>query len=407
MDIFLALNLVSVIMFLYVSFLFLFLYLEHMEVMDEEVSSTYEPTVSVVIPLYNDKQNIMNAINSALSADYPKSKLEVVVADDCSRDGSYELVKAFASKNKRVKVVRTPKNSGAAAAKNVGIKNAKGEIVITMDSDSVMDKNAVREFVAHFEDKRVGGMSGAVRVKNKEKLIEKLQDYEYDITLFFRKALQAIDAIPVTPGGMSAFRKDAIMEVGLFDEKSLTEDQEIAYNLQKHNYKIKSSLKAVAYTVVPSNLKDLIKQRVRWIRGGIYNRIKHKELLNPKYGDFVLFGFIYDFLFALPVALFVISQIAKMLSPAHWMERIGIANTILLSLNEFTFASLLLILMALPFSIHAVNTVREKVGDKKISWGELPYFLIYATLYSFVWVIAWIGVFYKALKREKLRWETR
>jgi cellulose synthase/poly-beta-1,6-N-acetylglucosamine synthase-like glycosyltransferase len=99
-----------------------------------------------------------------------------------------------------------------------------------------------------------------------------------------------INTIFVTPGPFTIYRKNIIKALGGFDEKSIVEDQEIAYRLQKNHYRIEQSGDGEVFTEVPKTLKEFYRQRSRWSRGTILTLLEYKKLIfNPKYGDFGLF----------------------------------------------------------------------------------------------------------------------
>ena len=395
----------SLLLLFYVSMLLTLLFIEHiMSYKKSKKKKVKLRTVSVIIPAYNEEKNIAKAIESVLNSNYPKEKLEIIVVDDKSRDRTVEVAKRYEKYG--VKVIRRKRRGNAALAKNDGIKKAKGEVIITMDADSVMRKDAILRFMEAFDEGCVG-ISGAVRVKNKRNIIEKLQWLEYDMILFFRKATELIHSVYVTPGGMSAFLKEKIIEVGLFNPKSITEDQEIAFKLQKKNYKVCSCLKSIAYTLVPSTLKGFILQRVRWIRGGLMNRFLHKELFNIKYGDFVIFGFLLDFLYAIPAFLFLYGQINRFFFNLYWNERIGIINTILLSIDPLSLIGIVSFLSLFPFTWYAINSIRKEVKGKPLELKDLPIVLLYTTLYGMIFIIIWLIVIWKEIKREGYKWGTK
>ncbi len=246
----------------------------------------WEPAVSVVIPAYNEEETIAATINSALSLDYPREKLDIIVVDDGSKDRTLEEARAF---EKDGVLVLSKANGGKGAALNFGIARAKGELIATMDADSMLTPGTLREMVPLFEDGDVMAVTPAVKVKPGNKLIVELQRIEYLMILFSRKLLSFIDSVPVTPGPFSLFRAEAFKKVGPFDEHNLVEDQEICLRLQAANYKVRSSMTAMVYTSVPESMKDLMRQRVRWQRGGLRNYWKYRFLIRPEYGDFGMF----------------------------------------------------------------------------------------------------------------------
>jgi cellulose synthase/poly-beta-1,6-N-acetylglucosamine synthase-like glycosyltransferase len=121
-----------------------------------------------------------------------------------------------------------------------------------------------------------------VLVRNARGLLEKLQEIEYGMVAWSRKLFEFLDAVYVTPGPMSLYRKSVLQKVGGFDEKNLTEDIEIAWRLIKFNYKIKMSLDTKVYTNVPRTIKKWWQQRVRWNVGGMQTTLKYVNLFMKK-----------------------------------------------------------------------------------------------------------------------------
>ncbi|MCX8196760.1 MAG: glycosyltransferase family 2 protein [Candidatus Micrarchaeota archaeon] len=245
------------------------------------------PSVSIIIPSFNAKETIFDCLRACKRMKYPK-KVEIIVVDDGSTDGSYELLK----KVKGIKLVKNLKNCGKAAALNRGLEHAKGEIVACIDSDSYPAENALIESVKHFyEDKKVASVVVFICANKPKTLLQKIQEIEYLISFgFFFRTIASIDGLYVTPGPTALYRKRILLELGGFDEKNLTEDMEIALRFQKHGYKIKVCHETVVRTDVPETLGKLFRQRLRWYRGGVMNILKYIDLFfNPKYGDFGLF----------------------------------------------------------------------------------------------------------------------
>ncbi|NPA22422.1 MAG: glycosyltransferase family 2 protein [Candidatus Micrarchaeota archaeon] len=383
-----------------VAMIFVLKYIQDPERVERDSKEDYFPTVSVVVPAYNEGENIRATIESILNSDYPKDKLEVIVVDDGSKDNTYEIASQYP-----IRVLRKP-NGGAASAKNYGILHAKGDIIVTLDSDTIIDSKAIKRLASYFKDPKVGGVSGAVRVKDPKNMLEKWQAIEYDIILVYRRVLEAFESVYVTPGGLSAFRKKALMEVGLFDTRSLTEDQEIAMNLQKHGWKIRSSLDAFSYTQVPPTLSQLIKQRTRWVRGGIWNRVKHLDLLNWKWGDFMVFSYWLDFIFFFQILPLSISFILFLVENNFWFFRLG-TDAVVFGFGPITFIGIFFWMAMLPWFVYYVNLMREKAHNVKISLKEIVDVLGFLFIFSVGWVIVWPFVFYKELLSKEEVWETR
>lgn len=241
------------------------------------------PSLSIIIPAYNEEKAIKETVENIKNLSYPKKK-EIIVVDDGSKDRTYDIAK----KIRGIKIF-TKKNSGKASALNFGIKKARGEIVACIDSDSYPEKDALLKSIPFF-GKNVASVTTSVFVKNAKTLIQRLQETEYMMIAWSRKLFEFLNAIYVTPGPMSLYKRKILLEVGGFDEKNLTEDIEIAWRLMKHRYKIKMALDTKVYTNVPKKFGKWWKQRVRWNIGGLQTTSKYFNLfLDKKFGNIGMF----------------------------------------------------------------------------------------------------------------------
>jgi len=283
-------------------FLFLLLFFSHKKKFYKKSSIKNIPSVSIIIPVYNEEKAIEKTIKNVKKLIYPK-KIEIIVIDDGSTDNTYKITK----KIRGIKVL-TKKHEGKAKALNFGLKYAKGEIVACVDADSYPEKNALMKTTSLFE-KNVAAVTTSIFVKNAKSLIERLQRIEYLFIAWSRKVLEYLNSIYVTPGPMSLYRKKVLLKVGGFDEKNLTEDIEIAWRLLKHKYKIKMSLDTKVYTNVPRTLKRWWHQRLRWNVGGLQTNLKYFNLFLKKdfgsVGMFLLPFFSVSYLLSL-LGLFLI-----------------------------------------------------------------------------------------------------
>ncbi|MEM0356681.1 MAG: glycosyltransferase family 2 protein [Candidatus Anstonellales archaeon] len=388
-----------------ISFVFITKLIDKYDYIVRSSGKNYNYRISFVVPVYNEGENIKKCLDSLMNIDYPKDRFEVIVVDDGSTDNTGIILEDYAKRYDNIRVIRK-ENGGAASAKNVGILNSSGDIIITIDSDSIIDREAPAKLASYFDEPRVGAVSGSVRVLNSNTNLTKWQSIEYDIILVYRRILEAFDSVYVTPGGLSAFRREVIMKVGLFDTNSLTEDQEIAMNLQKHGYKVLSSLDAFAYTEVPKSLSALIKQRVRWIRGGIWNRIKHQDLLDVKWGNLFIFGYLLDVLFFVPFSTFFLSLILFLIDHQLWIFRLGF-DIVELMVDHFMIATFIFWIILLPWQIHMINILRDKAGDKKVSSKEIVDFIGFMIMFGWAWFFVWPFVIYKEITQAQNRWETR
>lgn len=245
------------------------------------------PMVSMLVPSYNNKDTIFDAIAACRAMEYP-GRAEILVVDDGSTDGSLEMLQ----KTGGIRLLANPKNLGKATALNHGIKNARGGIIACIDSDTYPRRDALRKAVKHFnESPRIGAVVVFVRVHNPRTLLQRIQEIEYWLAFgFFFKTIASVDGLYVTPGPTAFYRKSVLDRLGGFDEQNLTEDMEIALRMQKEGWKIRACHETQVTTEVPSTLRKLFRQRLRWYRGGVMNILKYIDMFfNPKYGDFGLF----------------------------------------------------------------------------------------------------------------------
>ncbi|MBI2079860.1 glycosyltransferase family 2 protein, partial [Candidatus Micrarchaeota archaeon] len=213
---------------LYLTVFFLLLFLKNRnEVLTEaKEEKNWAPKISIVIPAYNEEDNIGRCIDSILNADYPKEKLEIIVVDDSSTDRTYEVAKKYEKYG--IKVVRKEREGTAAATKNYGVKLATGEIIATLDSDSYIRKDTIGKMLKLFSSGDIAAVTAAIKADEERgtNILTNIQKVEYLFTLFSRKVSTFIDAVQVTPGPFSMFRRWIFDKIGYFDPKNILEDQE-------------------------------------------------------------------------------------------------------------------------------------------------------------------------------------
>jgi len=239
-------------------------------------------SVTVLIPAWNEEMGILKTLKSVLQTGY--AKLEVIVINDGSTDNTHQLVtdyihtyQADLSATAQVKYFELP-NGGKAKALNYGLKNASGEIIITIDADSVMETKAITNIIKRFTDENVAAVAGNVIVGNRRKSIELMQQLEYLYGFFFKRADSIFNSVYIIGGAAAAYQKKVLNELGGFDEDIITEDIEMSTRILGAGYKTRYAADAVVYTEGPSNFKDLFNQRLRWKFGRLLTFIKHRNL---------------------------------------------------------------------------------------------------------------------------------
>lgn len=230
--------------------------------------------VSVIIPAHNEEKNIKNTIESILRAKYDKKK-EVIVINDGSTDNTEKILIEICKHHMEVKFFNTP-HIGKAEALNFGIKKAKNEILVILDADSEIENDGLTKICTPFSDNEIMAVGGVIRAKLSKNPLTWFQDLDYVISSSWRYICDKIDASYMLPG-FAAFRKEALCEVGGFSTDTLSEDVDVGLKLRAKGYRVAMS-DATIRTKVPNSIKGLIKQRVRWGRGGMQVLKKHRNL---------------------------------------------------------------------------------------------------------------------------------
>lgn len=248
------------------------------------------PSVSMIVPCFNEGRTLDATIRSLLAMEYPKDKLEIIVVDDGSTDNTRQIGEMWTARESQVSYFHK-ENGGKYTALNFAIARSNSELVGCLDADSFADPDALREVVKRFEeDKGVVAIVPVMKVHNARTLLETMQMAEYTFGIFVKKMFDNLGAISVLPGPFSIYRRDVFSIVGPFKHAHNTEDMEIAFRIQKHGLKIVNAHTAFVYTTVPSSLRTLVKQRTRWTQGYLQNSKDYWRMFgNPKFGNFGVF----------------------------------------------------------------------------------------------------------------------
>lgn len=362
------------------------------------------PSISIIIPAYNEEKRIASTIKAVKNLVYPKNLLEVIVVDDGSTDNTSNIVKRF----KRIKLV-SKKNGGKASALNFGTSIAKGQIVACVDSDSYPTPNALMKSVPFFEEPSVAAVTSSIFVKKPRNLIEHLQWFEYIILTWVRRVFSLVDGLSSLPGPLSLYRRNVLLKIGGFDEKNMTEDIEIAWRILAHGYKTKVALGAITYTKPPDTLRKWWHQRIRWNIGGLQTTIKYANtFLKKEYNGVGMFL----------VPMFYLSYIMSVLMLTLFFFLLGkniynlssyYLGAFLIGVNPFKhfsisflpdvltiFGSVLLLLSLVWFKVN-LNGTRKTF---EIKTKSIINFIIFLTLYVIIFPINFVHSFYRFLTKN-------
>ncbi len=242
------------------------------------------PLVSVVVPAYNEEKVVGRCVESILASDYPR--FEVILVDDGSSDGTLAVLRQFEDRP-NVVVIGKP-NGGKASALNAGLARARGEIIFFVDADGLFSPTTIREMLKGFESEHIGAVCGNDAPVNLDRLQTRLASIQSHVgSGFVRRALATIHCLPIVSGNIGAFRRSVLEKTGPFIEGFIGEDLELTWRVHKVGYNVTFRPRALVYAEVPSTLRGLWKQRVRWARGLLQTARLHKDMFfNPRYGPF-------------------------------------------------------------------------------------------------------------------------
>ncbi|WP_213545018.1 glycosyltransferase [Vannielia litorea] len=244
------------------------------------VHEGYAPSVTVIVPAYNEENVIVSSVNNILQSTY--GNFDVIVVNDGSTDNTLKIARSKFRRNPRVKVY-TQRNQGKWAAANKGFARSDSEIVVAIDADTILAPDAIGHLVQKMKDPRVGAVAGKVIVGNQRNLLTRFQAIEYLVGQNVdRRAYEALNAIMVVPGAIGAWRRDAVIEAGLYSPETMTEDADLTVSLIRAGYRVEYDERALCYTEAPETVKAFLAQRLRWTLGKLQTAWKHRGAVRER-----------------------------------------------------------------------------------------------------------------------------
>ncbi len=237
------------------------------------------PSVSIILPCFNEALVIERSLDSLLNLHYPK--LEIIVVDDGSSDDTANRVQRYEGiQGNHVVKLLNQANAGKAAALNRGIQNSSGELIVAVDADARLDPASLLYVIPHFEDPSVGAVAGNVKIVNRHNLITKMQALEYIEGLnMVRRSQGYFSVVNVIPGPLGVFRRNVLEEVNGYDSDTFAEDCDVTIKILSKGWKIEYEPFAITWTEAPETVVDFFRQRYRWTRGILQSLRKHSPSL--------------------------------------------------------------------------------------------------------------------------------
>ncbi|RFN58422.1 glycosyltransferase [Marixanthomonas ophiurae] len=261
----------------------LYLYFRYKPV--ESVTDDELPTVTVIVPAYNEGKQVWATLKSLAKSDYPKEKIQLLAIDDGSKDDTwYWMQEAKKQLGEQVAIYQQPENKGKRHALYRGFNIGTGEVFVTVDSDSVVNADTLRNLVSPFiTNEDCGAVAGNIRVLNNAKaLLPRMLDVSFVLSFeFVRSAESRLKSVLCTPGALAAYRRDAVLsclpewinQTFMGKPSDIGEDRAMTNMILKQGYHVLFQRNAYAYTNVPEKYKGLYKMFIRWGRSNVRENI--------------------------------------------------------------------------------------------------------------------------------------
>ncbi len=347
------------------------------------------PTATVIVPCFNEEKTVAATVRSLLALDYPKEKLSIFIVNDGSTDGTWKEIQQFKN-NPQIKLFKKENEGSKYTALNLGLSHCTSEIVGCLDADSFVDPSALKKIVKRFERSEVMAVTPAIVVDSPKTLVQLIQKTEYNFSVLIRKVFALIGSVYITPGPFSFFRKRVFDELGPYKHAHNTEDLEIGLRMQTKNFVIDNAHDAYVYTVGPSTLRGLFKQRLRWVHGFLENAIDYRFLFFKKgYGNlsfFILPAAMFSIFSALYLSGYMLWSTGKLIfDKAAEVSAVGPGSLVPhLSFDWFYFhteTSTLLAILMLVITLTLILSGKY-IAEKKLAFS--PDILYFIFLYGFI-----------------------
>lgn len=345
-------------------------------------------TVTIIVPCYNGEKSLSAAIH-ALEKCRDENVCEIIVVNDGSTDKSLEIAQELKDSSLINRVINHAVRCGKSASINHAARFAISDLILVIDSDTQLEKNAITEMITCFSDEKVAGVSGNILVRNSNtSFISSLQSIEYLISITTGKTfVDYVGCMSCISGACSMFRRSVFLDLGGMDVGP-GEDLEITLRLRRAGYKVKFAPNALSYTNVPETFSALIRQRFRWDRDAFRIRMlmyRESRLFFPdeKIGDTLqrLDYILFDLMPTISFPLYLVYVFNY-----YEFNTLYYLVGIYISLLTITFMNLAFIILFIPHRLSSFDT---------ISALALPLFqgliLKVSRFYSYTCELLWNG----------------
>ncbi len=277
------------------------------------------PMVSLLVPCHNEEECIRETIAFLEKIDYPH--YEIIAINDASTDRTQVILQEMQKANTRLRIVDLDSNQGKGMALTMGALAARGEYLVCIDADALLDRDAIKYFMWHFlYFPRVGAVTGNPRVRNRTSILGKIQVGEFSsIVGMIKRTQRILGKIYTVSGVIAAFRKRALLSVGFWSNDMVTEDIDVSWKLQLKFWDIRYEPRALCWILMPESIRGLWRQRLRWAQGGSEVLRKYSRTLLdwrqrriwPLYIEYAV-SVLWAYMFFLTVFVFLLDKVVQL-----------------------------------------------------------------------------------------------
>ena len=297
--------------------------------------SGYEPSVTIIVPTYNEASLIRQRLADIAAYEYDLARVEVIVVDSGSSDGTADVVETVQREGllPRLVLIREERRRGKAAAINVALGRASGDIVVATDAPTLFDPQALARLAANFADPSVGAVTGDFRIPDQSTLSQREEGLFWTIRNRLRRLEAELDSTPFLSGEMCCFRRDL---VPLLDEDTVADDMNIALRVRQAGYRVVVDSVASFSEPRATSFRELNVSKTRRAVGGIQELFRFRRMIfRPRYGWFGMLILPSDLLYYLPVRPFALAVLGSGI-----LRRLGKRRASLLSAIALVAAAL-------------------------------------------------------------------
>jgi cellulose synthase/poly-beta-1,6-N-acetylglucosamine synthase-like glycosyltransferase len=279
----------------------------------------HQPSVTIVIPTHNEATLIRRRLADIATYDYDPDKIEVIVVDSGSTDGTAEVVEEIQREGllPRLFVIREEQRRGKAAAINVALGRANGDVVVLTDAPTLFDPQALRRLVANFADPSVGAVTGDFRVPNQWTLSQQEEGLFWTIRNRLRRLEASLDSTPFLSGEMCCFRRDLVQAL---DEDTVADDMNVGLQVRRAGYRAVVDPVASFSEPRSTSFRELNISKTRRAVGGIQELFRFRRMMfRRRYGWFGMLVLPSDLVYYLPLRPLALAFLGS--EALRWLRR--------------------------------------------------------------------------------------